>query len=85
MNETKRQYAACNAATKALFDDSTPERQHLIAVTEPRSPAEQTALDAALFERARCEKLDLAIRRALIHLGRKDRFAAQLELQNALL
>lgn len=56
-----------------------------IAVAEPPSPRKQLALDAALFERTRADRLELSIRRALIHLGRRERLNAQLELQNALL
>lgn len=66
-------------------DEAHPDRANLIAVTEPLTSREQQALDAALFERTRYERLELAVRRALLALGRRNRLDAILELQNALL
>lgn len=66
-------------------DDARAQRAKIIQSVQPLSDCEQTALNAALFERTRADKLELAIRRALLHLGRRERLNAQLELQNALL
>lgn len=66
-------------------DDARAQRTNIINSAQPLSDREQTALNAALFERTRAERYELAMRRALLHLGRRERLNAQLELQNALL
>ncbi len=70
---------------KADISAAIGERRSTIAVTEPRSPQEQTALDAALFERTRADRYEMAMRRALLDLGRMRYGFAARELQNALL
>jgi len=70
---------------ETLHDHATPDRARIIAVTEPRTKAEQQALDAALVERTRAERYEIAMRRAHLHLCRSEISLAAKELENALL
>lgn len=65
-------------------DDAHAERRQLIAVTEPRSPAEQQALDAAMSERMLREQYELALREAYLHLNAGNLLLARYTIAEAL-
>lgn len=73
------------AENAMLKDDAQAERRHLIAVTEPRSAMEQRALDAALFERSRAERYEIALRSTLLNLEQGSVAVAKAQIRIALL
>ncbi len=70
--------------TEACFDVAQAERRQLIAVTEPRSAAEQMALDAAMTERMLRERYEIALREAYLNLNAGDVLMARHTIAEAL-
>ena len=82
-----------SALRKRLFDgddyyafrQDAIERKTLIAATEPRTPSEQKSLDAALFERTRADRYEVALRSALSNMEQGSYAVAKAQIGIALL
>lgn len=68
-----------------LPDYATFDRQTIINDTKQRTPDEEIALRAALFERAKADRYEIALRQALDNLERGHPALATAQIRFALL